>query len=207
MYLKRYRKIKMKTIQIQKEQTTYLSCAETAKLVRKALKENFSSQKFSVRSSTYAGGASIDVSWTNGIPSDEVNKICSQFNGSGFDGMVDYRFSKQHWIMPDGSIMTAHSEGSQCTGGYNPEYDCDKPHPDAKKVRFGADSVHAQRDITEDALKSAAKQIAELNNIEFEDMNDRPKEGFFAARGDCWWGIARELLWTQEMDEIGRAHV
>jgi hypothetical protein len=39
--------------------TQYLSCAETAKLVRAALKESFPGVKFSVKSSTYAGGASI----------------------------------------------------------------------------------------------------------------------------------------------------
>lgn len=37
---------------------TYQSCAETAKLLRQALKESFPGVKFSVRSSTYAGGAS-----------------------------------------------------------------------------------------------------------------------------------------------------
>lgn len=34
----------------------YLSCAETAKLVRQALKEAFPGVKFGVRSSTYSGG-------------------------------------------------------------------------------------------------------------------------------------------------------
>lgn len=190
----------METKQIQ-EQTTSLGCVETAKLVRKALKETFSSQKFSVTSSQYAGGASIDVSWTDGIPSDEVNKLCKQFSGSGFDGMVDYKYSCSHWIMPDGSIRLAHSEGSQDCGGYSPEYKSDKPHPDAKKVSFGADYVFAQRTISEDALKDAAKQIAKLNELPFDgDMNDTPKTGFFEARGDCWWNIARQLLCENEIN-------
>lgn len=38
-----------------------LTCAETAKLVRKELKKHFPGQKFSVRSHTYAGGASISI--------------------------------------------------------------------------------------------------------------------------------------------------
>lgn len=41
--------------------TKYLSCAETAKLIRQALKEAFPDMKFGVRSKTYSGGASIDV--------------------------------------------------------------------------------------------------------------------------------------------------
>ena len=72
----------------------YISCAETAKFVRQALKENFPSQTFSVRSKTYAGGASIDVSWTDGVAESEVEKIVKQFEGAGFDGMVDYKFYK-----------------------------------------------------------------------------------------------------------------
>ena len=42
--------------------TKYFTCAETAKLIRQSLKEAFPGVKFSVRSSTYSGGASIDVS-------------------------------------------------------------------------------------------------------------------------------------------------
>lgn len=41
----------------------YLSAADTAKLVRVALKRSFPGTRFSVRSKTYSGGASIDVSW------------------------------------------------------------------------------------------------------------------------------------------------
>ena len=39
----------------------YLTCAETAKLARAALKQAFPGVRFSVRSDTYAGGASIHV--------------------------------------------------------------------------------------------------------------------------------------------------
>ena len=47
--------------------TIYLRCAETAKLLlRAALKEAFPEVAFSVRSRTYAGGASIDVTWRDG---------------------------------------------------------------------------------------------------------------------------------------------
>jgi len=190
----------METKQITQEQTTYLSCADTAKLVRKALKDSFPSQKFSVRSHSYSGGASINVSWDDGIPSDEVNKLVKQFEGAGFDGMVDYKYYCSHWMMPDGSISNASSEGSACTGGYSQGYSFEKPHPDAKKVSMGADYVFAQRSISEDALKDAAKQIAELNEIEFDDMNDYPKDNFFGGMGQTWWNIAREMLCKNEIN-------
>ena len=73
--------------------TKYLSCAETAKLVRAALKEAFPGVKFSVKSSTYAGGASINVAYTDGPSASQVEGITSAFQGSYFDGMTDYKGS------------------------------------------------------------------------------------------------------------------
>lgn len=71
----------------------YLSCAETAKLVRQCLKEAFPSIKFSVRSSTYSGGASIDICWTDGPNSRQVEELVANFKGSYFDGSIDYKGS------------------------------------------------------------------------------------------------------------------
>jgi len=69
----------------------YLSCAETAKLVRAALKESFPGVKFSVRSSVYSGGASINVNYVDGPAYDQVKAVVSVFEGSYFDGMTDYK--------------------------------------------------------------------------------------------------------------------
>jgi hypothetical protein len=69
----------------------YLSCAETAKLVRAALKESFPGVKFSVKSSTYSGGASINVSYTDGPSASQVKGVVQVFEGSYFDGMTDYK--------------------------------------------------------------------------------------------------------------------
>ena len=70
-------------------ETKYLSCAETAKLVRAALKKNFPRVKFSVRSSVYSGGASIDVSWVLGPTTREVDTVAGQFESADFDGSID----------------------------------------------------------------------------------------------------------------------
>jgi hypothetical protein len=72
----------------------YLSCAETAKLVRSALKESFPGVKFSVKSSVYSGGASINVSYVDGPSAAQVKKIVGMFEGSYFDGMTDYKGNK-----------------------------------------------------------------------------------------------------------------
>lgn len=71
--------------------STYISCADTAKLIRKALKENFPGVKFSVRSDTYSGGASIDVKWLDGPAAPSVEEVVIQFKGATFDGMTDMK--------------------------------------------------------------------------------------------------------------------
>lgn len=76
--------------------TKYLSCAETAKLMRQALKESFPDIKFGVKSKVYSGGASITVRWLDGPNDAQVDAVVDQFSGSYFDGMIDYKGSKYH---------------------------------------------------------------------------------------------------------------
>ncbi len=59
--------------------SVYYSCSETAVILRSALKEAFGSHKFSVRSRTYAGGASIDVDWINGPTVKMVEALTLRF--------------------------------------------------------------------------------------------------------------------------------
>jgi hypothetical protein len=104
----------------------YLSCADTAKLVRQALKESFPSVKFSVRSDSYSGGASIDVRWTDGPNGKQVDEILDAFEGAYFCGMTDYKGSVYHLL-------------------------------DGKPVRFGADFVTGQREISDAQYAKALK--------------------------------------------------
>jgi hypothetical protein len=69
----------------------YITCVQTAKLIRAALKESFPTVKFSVTSSQYAGGASINIRYINGPTADQVNQVVKVFEGSYFDGMQDYK--------------------------------------------------------------------------------------------------------------------
>jgi hypothetical protein len=69
----------------------YLTCAETAKLVRAALKAKFPTMTFAVRSRTYSGGASIDVTWTDGPTTKQVDAVVGRFEGASFDGMIDLK--------------------------------------------------------------------------------------------------------------------
>lgn len=74
-----------------KAMTKYISVADTAKLVRTALKASFTTIKFSVKSKSYSGGASITVSWTDGPTAKEVDFVVSKYQGASFDGMIDLK--------------------------------------------------------------------------------------------------------------------
>lgn len=100
--------------------TKYINTAETAKLVRKALKESFPGVKFSVRSSTYSGGASISVSWTDGPTSAMVDSVAETFSGSYFDGMTDFKGSLKHMI--DGELVDFAADSVRSTRNLSREF-------------------------------------------------------------------------------------
>jgi hypothetical protein len=123
----------------------YVSAADTAKLVRKALKARFPDTKFSVRTDVYAGGASVRVGWTDGPTDSEVQEVTQAYAGAGFDGMIDLKVYAQHWLHPDGTVTLAHREGT--TGSFV-EIIGDPIGPKAELVSFGADYIPTQRRIS-----------------------------------------------------------
>lgn len=121
----------------------YLSCAETAKLVRGALKRAFPHARFSVRSHVYAGGASIDVRYSGGPCNRFVERVAKQYQGSDFDGMVDLKTPNRHYLLPDGSALPSsfHRDGTSRAVGVV------QGLPDgARLVRFGADFIFVHRE-------------------------------------------------------------
>ncbi|MDP2730291.1 MAG: LPD29 domain-containing protein [Dehalococcoidales bacterium] len=125
----------------------YLSCAETAKLVRATLKKQFPGVKFTVRSSTYSMGASISIGWLLGPTTKEVDQAVGGFEGASFDGMNDLQSNQDSWLLPDGSAQLAYRPDSY--GGSVPGFVSDAPHPSAKMVSFGADYIHTNRRYAE----------------------------------------------------------
>ena len=87
----------------------YMTCAETAKLIRGALKAAHPGTRFSVRSDTYAGGASIRVRWTDGPTRDAVEKTARMYEGASFDGMIDLKsYHDSVLVGPDGTPEVVH---------------------------------------------------------------------------------------------------
>ena len=148
------------------EGKTHLSVTETAKLVRGALKKAFPGTKFSVRSNSYSGGASINVRYTDGPKAKDVEKVAKRYAGASFDGMIDLKYHHEHYLCPDGRVVWARNYGHSYDNDSNVLTLDDLP-PGTKVVSFGADYVFVDRDHSDEfrARIEAAlvKEYAEFN--------------------------------------------
>lgn len=148
--------------------TRYLTCADTAKLIRKALAEAFPSVRFSVRSKTYAGGASINVGYTDGPLKADVERVAFAFQGGTFDGMTDYKGGKVHAFASD---------------------------PD-QPIHFGADFVFVDQTISGQHAAAARAALEALTPNELNRLEAKLRIGEFATpfpmdRGD--WAYRRAV--------------
>lgn len=114
----------------------YLSVTETAKLLRAALKKAFPGVKFSVRSSSYAGGASIDVSYVDGPFEPAVKATTDLYSGATFDGMIDLKSHHDSLVTFEGDELPT-------------------------RVSFGADFIFVHRDVSPAYLEQLSR-AAEL---------------------------------------------
>lgn len=137
----------------------YVSVTDTAKLIRAQLKAQFPDQKFSVKSDKYAGGASINVSWTDGPTDSAVYAVVNGFSGQNFDGMIDMAYSKQAWLEDDGSAHLAYSPGTAGQRGSDPERVGSPRTPGARMVHFHADYVFTHREFSEEFLDQVAETL------------------------------------------------
>ncbi len=90
--------------------TEYLSAADTAKLVRGALKARFPHQRFSVRASR--SGSGVDIRWTDGPTVEQVRRVTDLYEGDSFDGMTDSLHSFTSLLADEnGSVREVHFSG------------------------------------------------------------------------------------------------
>lgn len=183
----------------------YLTCAETAQLVRKQLKREFPGVKFSVKSSTYSGGASIRVSWTDGPTEAEVKGITSPYEGGGFDPMIDMAYYKETWLLPDGSATWAYSEGTEGSRGSNPGYSY-APPAGAELVSMGADYIFCDRDYSPAFMERGVEEtcsywgIADRPTVEASSYSgygylaDTPAARVTPANVGGWGNTVRDLV-------------
>jgi hypothetical protein len=84
------------------------TAAQTAKAIRTELKEKFPGTKFSVTSSNFAGGNSVDISWTDGPTRDTVEAVTKKYQYGNFNGMIDlYEYSNSREDIPQAKYVQA----------------------------------------------------------------------------------------------------
>ena len=132
----------------------YLDTAEVAKLISKRLAAVFPATRFQVRISRYSGGSSVDIRWTDGPRAKSVAKEVEPYEGNGFDGSIDLQYSKDTWLLPDGSAVRAAIESTNGSRGSVSGYVTDAPHPNAVLVRTTC-WIHTNRHLTEEQAQVA----------------------------------------------------
>jgi phospholipid N-methyltransferase len=152
----------------------YISAVDTAKLVRKALKRRFPGQTFYVRTDTYSGGAAIDVYWMDGPTEDQVSDVTAPFEGAGFDGMIDLKYYYTAWLMPDGTVHSRSTGGTQGSRGTHAAIEEQpKPHPDARRVHFGANSISLNRSYSREFVEQVAQDLHEETGWDIPEIMDQ----------------------------------
>lgn len=136
----------------------YISAANTAKLIRRALKKAFPDQKFYVNTDSYAGGASIDVNWMDGPTDKEVAKVVKAYAGKNAD----------HWLMPDGTVEIA-----RYWGDYGQSFDHrDKPPcPEARLVGFMANHVFTKKAYSPEHVERLGQFVAAETGWDMPTIN------------------------------------
>lgn len=164
----------------------YLSCADTAKLVRKALAAEFPGQKFSVRSHTYAGGASIDVSWTDGPTAAQVDRILNKFESARFDGSIDMQVSVSHWLCPEHGVEVASTPGTEGSKDVIPAVESVVgPCLEAELVHFGSHYVMGQRTLSPEFRQLLIDDLEAALGVPY---TDQLMAGWVTREGDILRG-------------------
>jgi hypothetical protein len=176
--------------QQKQEEEIRLSTADTAKIIRNELKKKFPSQKFSVTSENYSGGSSIDVRWIDGVALTDVEDVVKGYENAGFDGSIDLKYYKTHYLLPNGEIVLAKSEGTASSGGYYPAVDNVKPKG-AKIIHMGANYIFCERRISDETAEKVSKEIARQSNLEYRGLDSMPKD---VGHGDTWGQIVHKFL-------------
>ena len=82
--------------------------ALVAKRIKAELKSKYPDINFSVRSENFSGGDAVRISYTNFLPTKDIEKLFNKYKGGHFNGMEDiyeyYSDSKE--ITPEGKIVT-----------------------------------------------------------------------------------------------------
>lgn len=164
----------------------YLTTAETAKLVREALKQFFPGQKFSVRSKNYAGGSSIDVSWIDGPTCEAVQKVTDSYEGGRFDGQCDLAYHAEHWYCQKHGARVARTYGHSHDadgGGVGNAVGESQCCARAELVNMGADYVFTSRALSAEFREELRVRICRDSGLSDDAMDEDtvlPRDSVYA---------------------------
>lgn len=158
----------------------YANPTEAAKGLRAELKAAFPGVKFSVRTSYFSMGNSIDISWSFGPTTKAVDAIAKKYEYGRFDGMTDTSSTEQTLVsMPNGEI----------------------------KLLGGAKFVQTQRDYrtTKDDYASETaffervqRDLCALQRIEYKGR-ETPFYANSATVRDTVSEIANRIIWRADL--------
>lgn len=145
-------------------ETKYIETTAVARYIRSLLKESHPGTKFSVKSHSYSGGSSIDISWTDGPSKKSVESVVSHLSGAGFDGSIDMQYSNYHYVLPDGSIHYLGTQGSAGSMGYIESSEGRLPEG-AQRARLLADYVFCDRKVTPELRELMRAKVREYIDL------------------------------------------
>lgn len=180
----------------------YLGAADCAALIRSVLKDRFPKTKFGVRSSTYSGGSSVRVTWTDGPTVDLVDPIVMAYSGKGFDGSIDMAYYIDLFVNPDGSAAFAETRGTAGSMGYVEPAKAWKPSPEAIRVSGGSyiftersySAAFLERTLKSYAAKWRGTELADMIEAGAVTVKDNGHGAWIDGAGSLWvhnsWGDA-----------------
>jgi len=145
--------------------------AKGAKNIKRELQRVFPGVKFSVRSSCFAGGNAIDVSWTLGPTVREVEVITSAYQDGHFDGMIDLY-----------------------------EYNHSEAHKEFRETNGCAKYVQTDRELPEELREKIGRDLCRLQRVEYTSLDARglcgERDTLFLS--DYVWQLFSETSWKGE---------
>lgn len=156
-----------------------IASKDVAKILKIKLAEAFPGVKFSVKSDYSA----VDVYWENGPHPLFVDAIIDKYSFGGFDGSIDLAYSNKNWLLPNGDMVPASSEGTQGSMGYVPSFATDCPQPGAVLVKFGPKYVSSHHSYSDEVYDSLVAKYCQENGIELPE-GVKPWDYHVAAFGE-----------------------
>ena len=157
-----------------------------ARDVKQLLKKEYPTIQFNVRSSNFANGNSVHVSWNLGPTSDEVDKLVSKYQYGHFDGMIDmYEHSNMRDDIPQAKFV-------MCQREYKTEEEIENDKlkwKDPKRRNLYREEKTLYHIVGRDLCKAI--------NIEYKGLSETvpPKEFQHMIRGYAFGGNLQALVY------------